>query len=69
MKCFFHDLEIFNFKRKVSKYLRKRNVCCEILFSLFTQSSFIQTLMIAFHLQRELSVFIFLVIDIIVLNV
>ena len=58
----------FYFKRKVSKYFRKRNVCREILFSLFTQSSFIHTIMIAFHSQR-LTVFIFLVIDIIVLNV
>ena len=39
----------FYFERKVSKYFRKRNVCCEILFSLFTQSSFIHTIIITFH--------------------
>ena len=39
----------FYFERKVSKYFRKWNVCREILFSLFTQSSFIHTIMITFH--------------------
>ena len=39
----------FYFERKVSKYFRKRNVCREILFSLFTQSSFIHTIMTTFH--------------------
>ena len=38
----------FYFERKVSKCFRKRNVCCEILFSLFTQSSFIHAIMIMF---------------------
>ena len=39
----------FYVERKVSKYFRKRNVCREILFSLFTQSSFIHTIIITFH--------------------
>ena len=43
-------------------------MCREILFSLFTQSSFIHTTMITFHSQRELAIFIFLVRDISVLN-
>ena len=59
----------FYFKRKVSKYFRKRNVCREILFSLFTQSSFIHAIMTTFHSERELTIFIFLVKDITVLNV
>ena len=58
----------FYFERKVSKYFRKRNVCHEILFSLFTQSSFIHTSMITFHSWKELTIFICLVIDITVLN-
>ena len=58
----------FYSERKVSKYFRKQNVCCEILFSLFTQSSFIHTIIITFHSQRELTVFIFLVMDIAVFN-
>ena len=56
------------FERKVSIYFRKRNVCREILFSLFTQSSFIHTIMITFHLYRELTILIFLIMDIKVLN-
>ena len=39
----------FYFERKVSKYFRKRNVCREILLSLFTQSSFIHTILITFR--------------------
>ena len=39
----------FYFERKVSKYFKKRNMCREILFSLFRQSSFIHTIMITFH--------------------
>ena len=38
----------FYFERKASKYFRKRNVCRQI-FSLFTQSSFIHSIMITFH--------------------
>ena len=58
----------FYFEGKVLKQFKKRNVCREILFSLLTQSSFIHTIMITFHLLRELTFFIFLVIDITVLN-
>ena len=58
----------FYFERKVSKWFRKRSVCREISFSLFTQSTFIHTIMIRFHSWRELTIFIFLVIDITVLN-
>ena len=39
----------FYFERKGSKYFSKRNVCREILFSLFTQTSFIHTIMITIH--------------------
>ena len=38
-------------------------MCREILFSLFTQSSFIHSIMLTFHSQTELTIFIFLVID------
>ena len=51
----------FYFERKVSKYFRKRNVYREKLLRLFTQSSFIHTIMIAFHSMSELTIFIFLV--------
>ena len=37
-KIFLSRPWIFLFERKVSKYFRKRNLCCEILFSLFTRS-------------------------------
>ena len=65
MKFFFHDQ---NFKRKLSTYFRKRNVCREILFSWFTQSSFVHTTIIKFRSKRELTIFILLVIYFIVLN-
>ena len=56
------------FRKKSVEYFRKRNLCREILFSLLTQSSFIHTFMITFRSLRELTIFIFLVIDITVLN-
>ena len=37
-KIFLSRPWIFFFERKVSKYFRNRNVCCEILISLFTRS-------------------------------
>ena len=39
----------FYSERRLSKYFWERNVCREILFSLFTQSSFTYAIMITFH--------------------